>query len=73
MPELPFTSSNPLTLVDLWQWMDGQRAMGNELLAISHNGTLSNGLMFPDRARRGWAALDKAWAETRMRNEPCRR
>jgi len=27
--------------------MDAQRKAGNEVLAISHNANLSNGLMFP--------------------------
>ncbi|MCB1707456.1 MAG: DUF3604 domain-containing protein [Halioglobus sp.] len=70
VPELPFTSIESTDPRDLWQWMDGQRAMGNELLAISHNGNLSNGLMFPTVQDEGGLPLDKAWAETRMRNEP---
>jgi hypothetical protein len=49
--------------------MDDQRKKGNEVLAISHNANLSNGLMFPvdvdDRGR----PIDAAWAESRMRNE----
>jgi hypothetical protein len=70
VPKLPFTSIESDDPRELWKWMDGQRASGNELLAISHNGNLSNGLMFPTVKDEGGLALDKAWAEARMRNEP---
>ncbi len=70
VPELPFTSIESTSPRELWKWMDAQRAAGNELLAISHNGNLSNGLMFPmDKDEEG-VPLDQTWAETRMRNEP---
>jgi hypothetical protein len=69
VPALPFTAIDSLKPEDLWVWMDDQRKKGNELLAISHNANLSDGLMFPidvdDRGR----PIDAAWAETRMRNE----
>lgn len=69
VPELPFTALDSDKPEDLWSWMDDQRQKGNEVLAISHNANLSNGIMFPvdvdDRGR----PIDAAWAETRMRNE----
>ena len=41
----PLGSDNP---VDLWKWMAAtQEKTGSEVLAIAHNGNLSNGLMFP--------------------------
>ena len=46
----PFTvyppgSDNP---VDLWKWMEAyEQKTGGSVLAIAHNGNLSNGLMFP--------------------------
>jgi hypothetical protein len=51
--------------------MDDQRAAGNDVVAISHNGNLSNGAMYP----RGGSNLfgqpiDQAYADARMRNEP---
>ena len=55
---------------DLWTWMDEQRAKGNELLAIPHNGNLSDGLMFPTDSDLAGRPIDAAWAASRMRNEP---
>ena len=47
----PFTTLKPLGSddpVDLWKWMaDAQEKTGSEVLAIAHNGNLSNGVMFP--------------------------
>ena len=41
----PAGSDNPR---DLWKWMDAyQDKTGGQLLAIAHNGNLSNGIMFP--------------------------
>jgi hypothetical protein len=47
VPEVPFTAVDSTDPRDLWQWMDGQRKAGNEVLAVSHNANLSDGLMFP--------------------------
>ena len=51
MPATPFSALDSYHPVDLWNWMDGQRKAGNELLAISHNANLSDGRMYPDRGR----------------------
>ena len=41
----PFGSDNP---ADLWKWMDAyEKKTGGKVLAIAHNGNLSNGRMFP--------------------------
>jgi len=41
----PLGSDNP---VDLWKWMDAyEQKTGGSVLAIAHNGNLSNGRMFP--------------------------
>jgi hypothetical protein len=54
----------------LWDWMEQSEAeAGVRLLAIPHNGNLSNGLMFDDVTFEG-APLDRAYAERRMRWEP---
>ena len=47
----PFTAYPPLgsdNPVDLWKWMDAyEKKTGGSVLAIAHNGNLSNGMMFP--------------------------
>jgi hypothetical protein len=54
----------------LWDWMEqSEKSAGVRLLAIPHNGNLSNGLMFDDVAFDG-RPIDKAYAERRMRWEP---
>ena len=50
--------------------MDGQRKAGNELLAISHNANLSDGLMFPLDVDSKGRPIDAAWAADRLNNEP---
>ena len=70
VPDVIFTALDSYYPVDLWTWMDGQRKEGNELLAISHNGNLSNGAMFPTEVNRKGRPIDAAWAQQRMRNEP---
>ena len=68
-PGLPFSridSSNP---EDLWRWMDEQRDMGIEALAIPHNSNGSNGKMF-NLVDFAGNPLDAAYADLRMRNEP---
>jgi hypothetical protein len=69
VPELPFSSLDSQTPEDLWNWMDGQRRAGNELLAISHNANLSGGLMYPTEVDFKGRPIDRAWAESRDRNE----
>jgi hypothetical protein len=70
VPEVPFTAVDSTDPRALWQWMDGQRRAGNELLAVSHNANLSNGMMFPTEVDDRGRPIDQAWAEARMRNEP---
>jgi hypothetical protein len=54
----------------LWDWMEqAEKKTGVRLLAIPHNGNLSNGLMFDDVTSTG-QPLDRAYAERRMRWEP---
>ncbi|WP_318528261.1 DUF3604 domain-containing protein [Mesorhizobium sp. ZC-5] len=70
LPEFPFSSFDSEAPEDLWAWMDKQRESGIELLAISHNANLSDGLMYPTEVDSKGRPIDAAWAESRMRNEP---
>jgi len=45
VPDMPFSALDSYHPEDLWNWMDGQRKSGNDLLAISHNANLSDGRM----------------------------
>lgn len=66
--EAPLGSPNPR---DLWRALgDYEAKTGGKVLAIAHNGNLSNGIMFPVTESYNGGAVDKAYAETRMRWEP---
>ena len=67
---MPFSALDSPHPEDLWDWMDGQRKAGNELLAISHNANLSDGRMFPTEVDTKGRPIDAAYAASRMRNEP---
>ena len=70
VPDLPFSAINSTNPEDLWVWMDAQRRAGNEVLAISHNANLSDGIMFPLDVDSKGRPIDAAWAQDRMNNEP---
>ena len=56
---------------ELWKWMaDYENKTGGRLLAIPHNGNLSNGLMFDDVTLTTKKPLDRDYAERRQRWEP---
>jgi hypothetical protein len=62
----PYGSDNP---VDLWKWMDAyEKKTDGSVLAIPHNGNLSNGLMFPTVETFG-RRIDREYAETRAKWE----
>lgn len=62
----PMGSDNP---ADLWKWMENYESKtGGNVLAIAHNGNLSNGTMFPIVEAFG-KKLDSQYAETRMKWE----
>ncbi len=69
----PFTTLAPLgsdNPVDLWKWMAAaEETTGSEMLAIAHNGNLSNGIMFPVVEAFG-RKLDKDYVQSRARWEP---
>ncbi|MCI0540745.1 MAG: DUF3604 domain-containing protein [Verrucomicrobiales bacterium] len=67
VPMTTFDSENP---EDLWKWMDGwEKKNGGSLLAIPHNGNLSNGKMFALSTFLG-NPLTREWAEARAKWEP---
>ncbi len=64
----PHGSDNP---VDLWKWMQGyEDKTGGRILAIAHNGNLSNGIMFPWVESFTGRKVNREYAETRARWEP---
>jgi hypothetical protein len=64
----PFGSDNPR---DLWTWMQAyEDKTGGDVLAIAHNGNLSNGRMFPLIESFSGRRVDREYAETRQRWEP---
>ena len=71
---VPFTTIPPqgsTTPRDLWTWLEKyEKNTGGNVLAIAHNGNLSNGIMFPMIEQSDGVALDKSWAERRARWEP---
>ena len=67
---LPFSNYDSTDPEDLWRWMAAyEEKTGGSVLAIPHNGNLSNGLMFDDTTLSN-EPLTRAYAETRMRREP---
>ena len=68
--KLPFSNFDSADPEDLWDWMEAYEAdTGGRLLALAHNGNLSNGLMFDDITLSG-EELTREYAERRMRWEP---
>jgi hypothetical protein len=71
---VPFTTIAPqgsTTPRDLWSWLEKyEKTTGGNVLAIAHNGNLSNGIMFPMDVQSDGAELDKSWAERRAKWEP---
>ena len=66
----PFSGQDSLDPRDLWQALANyEAATGGEVMAIPHNGNLSNGMMFPDKTVDG-KRIDRGYAETRSRWEP---
>ena len=67
---LPFTTFDSYDPEDLWDYMANYEATtGGSVLAIAHNGNVSNGLMFPVDRLNG-RPLNREYAEMRARFEP---
>ena len=68
---LPFSVYDSEDPEDLWNWMAAyEEKTGGRLLALAHNGNLSNGLMFDDVTFTSKKRLTRDYAERRMRWEP---
>jgi hypothetical protein len=64
----PQGSPNPR---DLWKWLTGyEKKTGGKILAIAHNGNLSNGIMFPIKEQYDGKQLDVDYVTQRARWEP---
>ncbi len=69
---LPYTTSESFNPEDLWKWMARyEDKTGGNVLALAHNGNLSNGIMFPVEVNpETGQPLDAAYAKTRIKWEP---
>jgi hypothetical protein len=69
----PYTTQRPLgsdNPRDLWKWMSAyEQKTGGHVLAIAHNGNLSNGRMFPLIESFTGKPIDREYAETRALRE----
>ena len=67
---LPFPAYDSADPEDLWRWMAGyEQKTGGQVLAIPHNGNISNGVMFATETLSG-APIDRDYAERRAKWEP---
>jgi hypothetical protein len=68
-PEIPFTAFESQDPEQLWKYLEAQRKQGLEVIAVPHNGNVSNGLMFDTKDLSG-KPLTADYARRRMANEP---
>ncbi len=70
----PFIMTPPIGSPDpreLWKYLSNYEAVtGGNVLAIPHNGNLSNGIMFPLEAQWNGVALDQTYVSERDKWEP---
>ncbi len=71
---VPFTTQAPIGStdpLDLYAYLENYESRtGGSVLALAHNGNLSNGLMFPVDAQYTGRAIDAFYVEQRARWEP---
>ena len=67
----PFTAAESGNPEDLWEWLaEYEEKSGGKIMAVAHNGNISNGIMFPEINPETGKPLSKGYAETRARWEP---
>ena len=67
---IPFSAFDSVDPADLWKYMDAyEKKTGGQVLAIPHNGNLSNGLMYTAETYEG-KPMDRAYADARIGHEP---
>lgn len=67
---IPLTTFETQDPQKLWEWMDAYEAKtGGQVLAIPHNGNLSNGRMFEEQQFDG-SPMTREWADMRASHEP---
>jgi hypothetical protein len=67
---LPFSTFDSQDPADLWKYMDAyEKKTGGQVLAIPHNGNLSNGMMYTAETFDG-RPMDRAYAAARASHEP---
>lgn len=71
---VPYTTSRPLGSEnprDLYKWMTQyEKKTGGNVLALTHNGNVSNGTMFPPEAQYDGTKIDKEYVTQRAKWEP---
>lgn len=68
-PAMPFSAFDSQDPEDLWKYLEAQRKLGLDVIAVPHNGNISNGLMFDKKDMSG-KPLTSDYARRRMANEP---
>ena len=68
-PEAPYSAFDSVDPEDLWTYLEVQRDLGLDVIAIPHNGNVSNGLMYAPTNYRG-DPIDARYAKRRALNEP---
>ena len=71
---VPFTTQPPMGStdpLDLYAWLEGyENTTGGNVLALAHNGNLSNGIMFPVDAQYTGKKIDPDYVRLRAKWEP---
>lgn len=68
---VPMSSYDSLDPEDLWEYLAAyEKKTGGQVMAIAHNGNISNGTMFDDITLTTKKPIDRDYAERRMMWEP---